>query len=517
MDDTDMATTDDASSSPSSIAESMTLANFAMIGACVAYTIYSVYYFGYVWLMTKFQYEFTGWGVGGALPIPGKFIDQTFNEYWIALFFLLINLFPPLCGLWVMLSPRSLVRFDIHRLCIFAAAVANIGILLYLFFWVWIFQNGSSFYPFSIANSAEYCCKHYGSVASSGKCSNTVDCLDLPTTSTIRLSTDGIFVAHLYSLLVYIALLIAGQLLPNVLYRNYVTAAMQTSDADSALDAPPTSPAAGKSTTRINIINGVYVVLVCAMLAFGVLLLDVRYTHEYPPEGPVGLRSARKGIEVVGMTMMIGVTILMPVAVLLAMFGARGRPWVLVIAFVVMIIFSGIHMFGLLTMMYSRGISNRPGYPNSLANHPLRCCATDTRSDPASECGNGAGAPGTCVLPATAFTGFTDPLLTSNQIPNNPWHTVILVFSIVLFVMDAVLIGVVFSAYLAKAFNGAILKTTGVQTQKLTELINSYVAPSLLVRATGGANNIGVGWPRPPTSNGSSGRPTLRMPSLKKQ
>ncbi len=189
-------------------------------------------------------------------------------------------------------------------------------------------------------------------------------------------------------------------------------------------------------------VNTFYVALCCVLLIFGLLMLDVRYTHQYPAVGPEGIRSARNGAEAVGLVMSATV-ILMPALVLMAMALYETR-WLLLILFVVVLALMLVHVFAFMTMIYSRGTANRPGHPNSMANHPLRCCAEDTRIDPQSECDNA----GLCNLPVPQFPALVLPL-SSSQIPYVWTHVLIFWTMFVVLIFDVVLV-----VYLINLFVG---------------------------------------------------------------
>ena len=151
---------------------------------------YLIYYYGWLWLMLKFQYEYTQWlGV----PIPGPLINQQYNLQWIFMTFMAFQIFPPFAGLWMLKSPTNWARNDAYRWTASIAAVICVACFLFFFVWAWIFQNNSTFYPFSIVNDVEYCCKYWGDVAASLHCSNNNNCIDLPLPDDIYLNSKSIF------------------------------------------------------------------------------------------------------------------------------------------------------------------------------------------------------------------------------------------------------------------------------------------------------------------------------------
>lgn len=422
---------------------------------------YLVYYLGVVWAQTKFQYEYTSWINPGQIPGP-LVIQVNQNSQYFALTWMIFAIFPPLVSLWMVIKPTAWVRYDLHRITIAAVAIIILCLAIYFILFVWVWQNGSSFYPFSIANSVLYCCKWYGVVTSSHKCNNQYECVDVPTTPTIYLPTDPVFEEHLYSF----GFILLGQLLmlfTNAMLRNYTSSAIYNQlnanriipgySPDSRFYEKITGPNryTSGSVVAINVFNAIYLLLVCLVLTLGVLKLDIRDTHEFPPTGPFDTRSARGTVESVGLYMMGGAAILMPGLVLTAMI-CVGNFWGLLVVFISMLLVTGVHMFSLMTMVYSRGTGNRPGFPNSLANHPLRCCAPDTYGDSASQCGNTflGLVQGACTLPANGFPNITS-IANSNQVPYNPIHNLIFGMTIALLILDVLLVFLVFLAYLGRS------------------------------------------------------------------
>jgi len=151
-----------------------------------------VYYYGWVWTMTQFMYEYTSWSFL-PVPDPASWIDMRFSLNWGLYAALIFNLFPCYILLWIMLRPDYSFRYFIHAASIALAGLIDILWLIWYILWVWIWQNNSTVWPFSVVNSVNFCCKNFGAVASSYACHNFHDCIDLPPVPTIRLNTNPIF------------------------------------------------------------------------------------------------------------------------------------------------------------------------------------------------------------------------------------------------------------------------------------------------------------------------------------
>jgi len=130
--------------------------------------------------------------------------------------------------------------------------------------------------------------------------------------------------------------------------------------------------------------------------------------------------------------------------VLMAMAFSQKR-WLLIVVFVVMLALVLVHFFSFTTMIYSRGTANTPGHPNSMANHPLRCCAGDVYADPSSDCDNA----GPCDLPVPQFPNIHLPL-SSSQIPYNSTHVLIFWMMFSLLILDIVTIVLLVNLYVGQ-------------------------------------------------------------------
>lgn len=426
---------------------------------CLANLGWLVYYYGWVWTMTKHQYEFTDWSFS-PVPDPVTWIDMRFNLDWFLYALMIFNLFPVYIMLWTLGNPQSRLRYDVHAISIIAGVLVCVGLLLWYILVVWLIENGSSLWPFSVANPVDYCCKFYGAVMASHHCHNYHDCVDLPTTPTIRLETDPVFEDHLLGIALCFGFLIL-QVFVNAMMRSYVqnqgssssssSAPQQQQDQDQDLPTTGyTGPSLGLDSAPSDMgpyflhgINFVYVVLCCVFLICGLLVLDVRYTHEFPAAGPIGIRSARHGAEASGLIMSATIIVL-PAFILMIMAFSQTR-WLVLLIFALVLALVMVHLFAFATMLYSRGTANTPGHPNSMANHPLRCCAGDVYIDPSSQCDNA----GPCNLPVAPFQNIVLPL-SSSQVPFNKTHVLIFWVMFTLLVLDVVSIIVVINVYVGK-------------------------------------------------------------------
>jgi hypothetical protein len=402
------------------------------------------YYFGVVWSFTRgFQHEFTQWFTP---PAPGPLVDQRFNFQWMCLAPLVFNVFPPLVALWIMLKPTAWWRYDLHRICLAVAVVITGASLTYFVVWVWVWQNGSSLFPFSIANSVNDCCKYFGAYAASHHCHNLVECVDLPTVPTIRLHTDEYFEQHILVGMPGCLVFAGAQLFVASMMRTYVAVDQYT---DKKL-LP--------KQRALHAVNALYVILVCVYAAFGLLILQIRYTHQFPPTGPVGIISAaRHGIEAVGLVMSGGVVVVPGLVLLVMLLAKNGQRLGVLIVFGLIALLTLTHFFAFVTMMHSRGTANQPGYANSYANHPMRCCAGDVAAHPLSQCDNPAAV---CVYPVAAFPSFRAPL-SSHDIPSNATHTLIFALMFLFLVLDGVILGLVYVTFIGERTKAAVMATIG--------------------------------------------------------
>jgi|WetSurMetagenome_2_1015567.scaffolds.fasta_scaffold00112_40 hypothetical protein len=443
---------------------------------CLGNLGWLLYYYGWVWTMTKHQYEFTDWSFL-PVPDPNSWVDQRFNLDWTLYALMIFMLFPIYVMLWILGNPQSRVRYDIHAITIVVAVLVCVGLALWYVLFVWVWANGSSIWPFSPANPVDYCCKFYGAVMASHHCHNYHDCQDLPTTPTIRLQTDPIFEKHLLSIALCFGFLIL-QVFANAMTRSYIQNSgggvqdnVQTPGASSdqglPMDSGPQAPAQPPDMGPyfFHGVNVVYLALACVFLTCGLLVLDVRYTHEFPASGPIGIRSARNGIEAVGLVMSASIIVL-PAFVLMIMAFSETR-WLCMLIFILTLVLVLVHFFAFATMLYSRGTANKPGQPNSMANHPLRCCAGDTYSDPSSDCDN----TGPCNLPVPQFPHVVQPL-SSSQVPFNPTHKLIFWIMFTLLILDVVCIVIMINLYVGKN----TVRMAG------TALIQAIFAPRMTTR-----------------------------------
>jgi hypothetical protein len=434
------------SSSSANENEGMVGVRLIVCVVCLANVGYLVYYYGWVWTMTHHTHEYTSWNFA-PVPDPASWIDQRFNLDWTLYALMIFQLFPVYIVFWILINPQSRLRYDVHAVSIIVALGVCVGLIVWYILVVWIVENNSTLFPWSVSNSVNFCCKNYGAVASVFGCHNFHDCQDLPTTPTIRLHTDPIFEDHLLAIVVCFGFLVL-QVFVNAMMKNYVQSQSQSS-APSAPAAPAQTlpgnggyqgPDLGLSYVPsdmgpyfLHAVNVVYVALVCVFLTCGLLVLDVRHTHQFPAVGPIGIRSARDGLEAVGLVMS-ATLIVLPALVMMAMAFSNTR-WLLLAVFVLVLALVLVHFFSFATMIYSRGTANRPGEPNSMANHQLRCCAGDVYSDPSSECDNAAP----CDLPTPQFPLVKGPL-SSSQIPFNSTHTLIFWMMFAMLFLDMVVV-----------------------------------------------------------------------------
>jgi hypothetical protein len=418
---------------------------FAVV-VCLTNLGWLVYYYGWVWTMTQFPWEFTSWSFS-PVPDPVSFINQQFNTDWGLYSLMIFSLFPIYVMMWIIVWPRSMVRYDIHAFAVAVAGVICMILLVYYVLFSWVFENNNSVTnPFSVVNSVDFCCKDFGAVTASHACHNFHECVDLPTTPPIRLATNPVFERHLLGVAIAFVFLLF-QIAANVATRAYVVssnaaaAALPMSTADVVSNAPKEPSEAGRNF--LHGVNTVYVTLTCCFLIFGLLVLNVRYTHQFPAVGPYGIRGARNSVAAVGLVMS-STAIVMPALVLLVMTVYSVR-WLLWIVFVLMLLLVLVHLFAWFTMIYSRGTANAPGQPNSMANHPMRCCAADVYMDPSSECDNVVP----CNLPVPQFPTILPPL-TSSQIPRSPTHNLIFWMFFVLLILDVVCIACVVNTYIGQ-------------------------------------------------------------------
>lgn len=127
---------------------------------CLANIGYLVYYYGWVWTMTHHQHEYTSWNFA-PVPDPASWIDQRFNLDWTLYALMIFQLFPVYIVFWILINPQSRLRYDIHALSIIAALVVCVGLILWYVLVVWIVENNSTLWPWSVSNSVDFCCKNY--------------------------------------------------------------------------------------------------------------------------------------------------------------------------------------------------------------------------------------------------------------------------------------------------------------------------------------------------------------------
>jgi hypothetical protein len=448
------------SGDPGGVNEGLVAVKLIVCVVCLANLGFLVWYYGWVWTMTHHAYRFNSWSFV-PVPDPASWIDNRFNLDWTLYAFMIFQLFPIYVMFWILGNPESGVRYDLHALAVIAGVLVCAILLLWYILVAWFWQNNSTLWPWAVPNSVQYCCKNYGAVASVFGCGNFHDCVDLPTTPTIRLHTDEIFEKHLLAIVICFVFLIA-QVFINSMVRRYVqnnqpSSSSSSSSSSSDQGLPITTARGGGGSYDLGLssapsdmgpyflhgVNIIYMALLCVFLTCGLLVLDVRHTHEFPAVGPVGIRSARNGVEAVGLVM--SATIILLPALVLMLMAFSGTRWLSNVIFALILLLVLVHLFSFATMLYSRGTANRPGHPNSMANHPLRCCAGDVFIDPSSDCDNA----GTCNLPVAPFQHVVLPL-SSSQVPFNPTHNLIFWIMFVLLILDVVSIMLAMNLYVGK-------------------------------------------------------------------
>lgn len=461
-DDDDTLTTTQSTGEAST---SILVTKILIILLSIANYAYLVFYYGWVWLMLKFPYQYTQWT---GMPIPGILVDQRYNFYWVVLIFMMFQIFPALSGLWLLKSPANWARQDVYRNTSAIASLVVLACFLIMFFWVWFFQTNNTYYPFSIANSVDFCCKYWGTVTSSLACSNTGNCIDEPLPGDIHVYSNQVFRYLLWGFF-FILLFNMAHFFLSAWNRHYVSAALDEPDRGASVGLAPNNRYSKSGVIAIHVFNGIFIILMIFYFLFGPLTLDVRYTHEYPAPGPFDIRSARSGFGVVGLVF-CSTVIFTPLFVLLTML-AEGKKYALVtmvIAFVVLFMF---HAVGLASMFMEIGDSNAPGRPNNLANHPLRCCSPDVYNDVKSECDNTIG----CTLPFDGFPSWTTLPTSYHSVPGNPVFKTMMIIMVFLVLLDIVLAILVFVTYLGRSILRHAGKNVSAKIESFVDMVNDYI------------------------------------------
>ena len=484
--DDDTGTTPQEQNYAQSLAEdaqfTVNTASIIIVVVSCLHFAYLLYYYGWVWFNLSFKHEYTQ---AFSPPAPGPLIDERYNFQWMIIATMGFHMIPPCAAIWLLIAPTNTARKDIYRFVSAIAVLVAVGVGLWDFLYVWIFQNNSTFYPFSVANEVNFCCKYWGAVFAAHGCHNFNDCTDLPTIPTISLHTNPFFVKHLWACGFTAAFGIVHIFLSGM--HTYYTARFDDMVAENEGLAPgqqqgsyPSSGPFSFYQTRPNqytkggrialhVFNAIYLVMAVCFVVFLVLPLTVRYSHEWPPTGPIGIQDGRQGIQVVGVVMSCSV-ILIPFLVLLGMWAQGNYPG-LVTVLVCFMLVSATHVFSFMIMIGTRANGNKPGYPNNLANHPLRCCAPDVYSDPASQCDNA----GACVLPFDGYPQWTTLPTNSAEIPYNPTYTGMFVMMVFFLILDFILAVLLFVTFLGRAVLKNVNDTFATNIGAFFDVIDNWI------------------------------------------
>lgn len=471
-------------------------AAIAVVVLSVLQYAYMTYYFGWVWFNLPFKHEYTQ---AFSPPAPGPLVDARYGLQWLVIALMAFNALTPLTAAWLLHSPENTARKDIYRFTGAFAVLVCVGVGLWSLLYIFVFQNNSTFFPFSVANEVNFCCKYWGSVFADHGCHNFNDCVDLPAVPTISLHTNPYFVKHLWACAFLTAFSIAHVFMSGA--QNYyqeryneVIDALEEGDNSKSSSYPRTGPFSYYQTrptqyTRngriaLHVFNSIYLVMALCYLVFLALVLTPRYSHEWPPTGPIGIQDGRMTFQVIGIVMSSTV-ILIPFLVLLAMWAQGNYPG-LVTILVVFMLLAACHVFAFMTMITTRGSANLPGVPNNLANHPLRCCAPDVYSDPTSQCDNAIA----CVLPFDGYPQWTTLPTSSADIPYNSTHTGMFVMMIFFLILDFIIAVLLFVTFLGRAVLKNVNNTFATNVGALVDAIDQYIdAPLRKFQATTTSQN----------------------------
>ena len=463
-------------------------AAIAIVVLSVLQYAYMTYYFGWVWFNLPFKREYTQ---AFSPPAPGPLVDARYGLQWLVIALMGFNALTPLTAAWLLHSPENTARKDIYRFTGAFAVLVCVGVGLWSLLYIFVFQNNSTFFPFSVANEVNFCCKYWGAVFADHGCHNFNDCVDLPPVPTISLHTNPYFVKHLWGCAFLTAFSIAHVFMSgaqNYYQQNYnevIDALGEQEEGGGGTKSayPRTGPFSYYQTrptqyTRngriaLHVFNSIYLVMALCYLVFLVLVLTPRYSHEWPPTGPIGIQDGRVTFQVIGI-IMSSTVILIPFLVLLAMWAQGNYPG-LVTILVVFMLLATCHVLAFMTMITTRGTANLPGVPNNLANHPLRCCAPDVYSDPTSQCDNAIA----CVLPFDGYPQWTTLPTSSADIPYNSTHTGMFVMMIFFLILDFIIAVLLFVTFLGRAVLKNVNNTFATNVGALVDAIDQYIEAPL--------------------------------------
>lgn len=462
-------------------------AAIAIVVLSVLQYAYLTYYFGWVWFNLPFKHEYTQ---AFSPPAPGPLVDARYGLQWLVIALMAFNALPPLTAAWLLHSPENTARKDIYRFTGAFAVLVCVAVGLWSLLYIYVFQNNSTFFPFSVANEVNFCCKYWGSVFADHGCHNFNDCIDLPPIPTISLHTNPYFVKHLWACAFLTAFSVAHVFMSGAQsyyqqgYNDVIDALGEDEDGlKTSSSYPRTGPFSYYQTrptqyTRngriaLHVFNSIYLVMALCYLVFLALVLTPRYSHEWPPTGPIGIQDGRMTFQVIGIVMSSTV-ILVPFLVLLAMWAQGNYPG-LVTILVVFMLLSTCHVLAFMTMITTRGTANLPGVPGNLANHPLRCCAPDVYSDPTSQCDNAVA----CVLPFDGYPQWTTLPTSSADIPYNSTHTGMFVMMIFFLILDFIIAVLLFVTFLGRAVLKNVNNTFATNVGALVDAIDQYIEAPL--------------------------------------
>lgn len=467
---------------------SVSAASIVIVVVSVLQYAYMTYYFGWVWFNLPFKHEYTQ---AFSPPAPGPLVDARYGLQWLVIALMAFNALLPMTAMWFLSLPQNISRQDIYLWTGAVSVLVCAGVGVWSLAYMFVFQNNNTFFPFSVVNEVNFCCKYWGSVFADHGCHNFNDCVDLPTVPTISLHTNPHFVKHMWACAFLAAFAVLHVFLSRMHYyyvNNYNTL-LDTQDtspssSSSGGSSYPTSGPFSFYQTRptqytkngriaLHVFNSIYLVMALCYLVFFALILTPRYSHEWPPVGPIGIQDGRSVFQSIGIVMSTTV-ILIPFLVLLAMWAQGNYPG-LVTILVVFMLLATCHVFAFMTMITTRGNANQPGVPNNLANHPLRCCAPDVYSDPTSQCDNA----GPCTLPFDGYPQWTTLPTSSADIPYNPTHTGMFVMMIFFLILDFIIAVLLFVTFLGRAVLNNVNSTFAANVGVLLDSIDHYIEAPL--------------------------------------
>ncbi len=455
--------------------ESLFWGKLAVILIAVLHLGFLVYYFGWVFSLIKFQDEYTGWVTP---PPPGVFIQRAWQDWqWYCVCLLVLNVFPPFVVMLAINNVYVRVRSDFSRIVSMGTLIFGAALPLGALIAMWLLGN-SQFMPFNIAHSDDYCCRYYGSVAASGRCRNTGECVDAPS-ATVQLALNAPFVHLLVGPLVLIVFCALEYGIIDAI-RTYARALKNSGQTDvwhaKFLRAWKKVPGLAKFALTLAILA--YIGLIVCYIVLGPLALDIRHTHQYPATGPLGIQSARDSVAITGIVISMSILLVPFFAMLSVHFtGKHGWSFTIIGCMCLLVV---LHILSFMTMVYTRGTANTPGQPNNMANSELYCCPDEVRNNPLSQCDNA----GPCVLPFASHPEVTVVPATVRDLQPNKVHTIMLSFMAGFVALDLVLIALV----TVTSLWSTVAKS--VALRKTVDHIASYISSPI-----GGISQLGTEMP----------------------